>query len=172
MYMKSEAILGGGCFWCIEAVYRRINGVLEAVSGYAGGHAADPSYEAVCSGSTGHAEVVRIVFDTSEISYREILDIFWKAHDPTTLNRQGADTGTQYRSVILYTNTDQKKQAEESIKELQDSGVYANPVVTELIPFEKFYPAEKYHQDYFTNFQNAGYCRLVIHPKLQKLGLT
>ena len=169
---KAEYItLGGGCFWCIEAVYERIEGVLSVVSGYAGGRKENPSYQEVCSGTTGHAEVVQITYDPEVISLEKILDIFWKAHDPTTPNRQGADVGTQYRSIILCQDEEQKMIAERSRDELQFSGYYSNPIVTEIKMLDEFYPAEEYHQDYFDRNRNAGYCRAVIAPQLQKLGL-
>lgn len=168
---EDVAILGGGCFWCIEAVYERIDGVKSAVSGYAGGGDPDPTYHEVSAGTTGHAEVVRIEFDPKVISYGEILDLFWRAHDPTTLNRQGADVGTQYRSVILYTSDAQKTEAERSKRAISDSGTYDNPIVTEILPLEEFFDAEEYHQDYYELNPNAGYCGFVIRPKLQKLGL-
>jgi peptide-methionine (S)-S-oxide reductase len=163
------ATLGGGCFWCLEAVYERIEGVNSVISGYAGGTTVDPTYEEVCSGRTGHAEVVRIEYDPERISYEEILDIFWKAHDPTTLNRQGADTGTQYRSIILYHDEMQKRAAEKSIKEA--GPLFDGPIVTEIRPLERFYPAEEYHQDYFDRNRLAGYCMIVIQPKLKKMKL-
>jgi peptide-methionine (S)-S-oxide reductase len=163
------ATLGGGCFWCLEAVYERIEGVNSVISGYAGGTTVDPTYEEVCSGRTGHAEVVRIEYDPERISYEEILDIFWKAHDPTTLNRQGADTGTQYRSIILYHDEMQKRAAEKSIKKA--GPLFDGPIVTELRPIERFYPAEEYHQDYFDRNRLAGYCMIVIQPKLKKMNL-
>ena len=169
--MKKEAFLGGGFFWCLEAVYRRIPGVTDIQSGYAGGEAENPTYADVCAGETGHAEVVRVTFDSEHISYSEILDIFWKAHDPTTLNRQGADVGTQYRSIILYTDPEQKQLAESSRENMQQSGVFKDAVVTEIVPMEKFYEAEDYHQEYYENNAAAGYCRLVIHPKLKKMNL-
>ena len=163
------ATLGGGCFWCIEAVYNRIDGIRAVVSGYAGGGKADPTYEEVCSGDTGHAEVVQIHFDPNVITYEEILDLFWKAHDPTTLNRQGADVGTQYRSIILYNSEAQARAAERS--KAKAAAAFDEPVVTEIVPLSRFYPAEKYHQDYYRNNPRAGYCSFVIRPKLQKLGL-
>jgi peptide-methionine (S)-S-oxide reductase len=170
MGRKTEvATLGGGCFWCLEAVYERIEGVNSVTSGYAGGTAVDPSYEEVCSGRTGHAEVVQIEYDPVRISYEKILDLFWKAHDPTTLNRQGADAGTQYRSIILYHDQTQKKAAEESKRKARS--MFEDPIVTEIKPLERFYHAEKYHQDYFDRNPNAGYCRIVIQPKLEKLNL-
>jgi peptide-methionine (S)-S-oxide reductase len=165
------AYFGGGCFWCVEAVYERIEGVKDAVSGYAGGRVDNPTYQQVSMGTTGHAEVVKIDFDPSVISYDEILDIFWQAHDPTTLNRQGADVGTQYRSIILYTDEKQRQAAEKSKQKLDASDKYGDPAVTEIVPLEKFYPAEGYHQDYYDNNTSAGYCRVVITPKLKKLGL-
>jgi peptide-methionine (S)-S-oxide reductase len=163
------ATLGGGCFWCIEAVYKRIEGVKSVVSGYAGGEKADPTYEEVCSGTTGHAEVVQIHFDPKVIRYEEILKLFWKAHDPTTLNRQGADVGTQYRSIILFQDDAQARAAERS--KAKAAAAIDEPIVTEIVPLSDFYPAEQYHQDYYRNNQRAGYCSFVIRPKLQKLGL-
>jgi len=163
------ATLGGGCFWCLEAVYERIEGVRAVISGYAGGTTIDPTYEEVCSGRTGHAEVVRVEYDPDRISYEEILDIFFKAHDPTTFNRQGADTGTQYRSIILYQDEVQKVAAEKSIKKA--GSLFDDPVVTEIKPLERFYPAEEYHQDYFDRNRHAGYCMIVIQPKLKKMNL-
>ncbi len=167
--MKNETIiLGGGCFWCVEAVYRRLEGVVDVESGYAGGTVANPTYQQVCTGSTGHAEVVKITFDTDVISLSEIIDFFWKAHDPTTLNRQGADVGTQYRSVIYYTDEKQREVAEASRKRAQAD--FSAPIVTEIERAGEFYPAEGYHQDYYEENSRAGYCRMVIEPKLRKLG--
>lgn len=163
------ATFGGGCFWCIEAIFEQLKGVKEAVSGYAGGTAKDPTYEQVCGGKTGHAEVVRVVFDPEIISYKELLLIFFSSHDPTTLNRQGADAGTQYRSVIFYHNSQQKSTAENMIKLLTEKKVYENSIVTQLLPETVFYPAEKYHQEYYENNANQPYCRVVINPKLEKL---
>ena len=168
---KELATLGGGCFWCIEAVFESIDGITAVTSGYAGGKTENPTYKEVCSGKTGHAEVVQIEYDPEKISYEEILDIFWKAHDPTTLNRQGADTGSQYRSIILFHNEKQKEVAEKSKKKLENSGYYSDPIVTEIRPLSVFYPAEEYHQDYYAKNPYAGYCSIVIRPKLQKLGL-
>jgi peptide-methionine (S)-S-oxide reductase len=165
------ATLGGGCFWCIEAVYERIDGVVSAVSGYAGGKVPNPTYQEVSTGATGHAEVVQIEYDPSRIPYEEILEVFWKAHDPTTLNRQGADVGTQYRSVIFTHNEEQKRIAEGSKQKLAASRKYRNPIVTEILPLQGFYPAEEYHQDYYDHNSTAGYCTFVIAPKLQKLEL-
>lgn len=164
----SKAVLGGGCFWCIEAVFEKVDGVVSAVSGYAGGHLEDPTYKEVSSGRSGHIEVVEILFDPQLITYEEILKLFFKAHDPTSLNRQGADVGTQYRSAILYTSEDQRIKAEQAVQEASKN--YEDPIVTEIEPLEKFYKAEDYHQDYFRNNPQAAYCRFVISPKLKKLG--
>jgi peptide-methionine (S)-S-oxide reductase len=167
---KTElATLGGGCFWCLEAVYERIDGVVSTTSGYAGGNEPDPGYERVCTGETGHAEVVQIEYNHEQITYEELLDIFWKAHDPTTLNRQGADVGTQYRSIILYHDEQQHREAEASKKSA--AAYFENPIVTEIVPLEKFYMAEGYHQDYYEKNPTAGYCTIVIRPKLKKMGL-
>ena len=165
-----KATFGGGCFWCVEAVYKRIEGVHSVESGYTGGSVPNPTYEQVCTGQTGHAEVIQVTYDPKDISYREILDIFWQAHDPTTLNRQGADAGTQYRSIILYHNEDQHRIADQSLIDIQSS--LTDPITTEVVELETFYPAEGYHQDYYDRNSNAGYCRVVIHPKLKKLGLS
>lgn len=161
------ATFGGGCFWCVEAVFEKLDGVQSVVSGYAGGRKDNPTYKEVCSGDTGHAEVVQIAFDPQKISYEKLLEIFWQAHDPTTLNRQGADAGTQYRSVVFYHNEEQKKAAEKSKEAAQWN--FTTPLVTEIAPLTKFYPAEDYHQDYFRNNPNAPYCAVVIRPKLEKL---
>jgi len=167
---KTEmATLGGGCFWCLEAVYERIPGVKGVTSGYAGGTAANPTYKQVCTGTTGHAEVVQIEFDPSVLTYAQLLQTFWECHDPTTLNRQGSDRGTQYRSVIFYHNDQQKQTAEQSRIEAQKE--LADPIVTEIQPLRTFYKAEDYHQQYFDNNQNAPYCTFVIKPKLKKLNL-
>jgi peptide-methionine (S)-S-oxide reductase len=166
------ATLGGGCFWCLEAVYDELQGVEKVVSGYSGGHVANPSYEAVCTGNTGHAEVVQVTYDPDELSYREILEVFFTIHDPTTLNRQGADVGTQYRSVIFTHDEKQKEVAEEIIAEMEREGVWDDPIVTEIVPLENFYRAEDYHQDYFQNHPNQGYCQVVIRPKLNKFRKT
>jgi peptide-methionine (S)-S-oxide reductase len=165
------AVLGGGCFWCLEAVFRRIPGVLEVTNGYAGGETEQPSYEEVCTGTTGHAEVVKIDFDPRRIGFVELLEHFFKAHDPTTVDRQGADVGPQYRSIILYRNEEQRQQAERALERLEQSGAYRDPVVTQLEPLEAFYPAEEYHQRYFEKNPYAGYCSFVIRPKLKKLSL-
>lgn len=164
-----KATLGGGCFWCIEAVYQDLKGVQSAVSGYAGGKAANAEYKKVASGSTDHAEVVQITYDPEVISYEEILEIFWAGHDPTTLNRQGNDVGPQYRSVIFYHNEEQKQKAEESIDKVA-SLIYDDPIVTELSPLEGFYPAEDYHQNYYNNVGRRNpYCTYVITPKVRKI---
>jgi len=161
-----KALLGGGCFWCIEAVYRRVKGVESAVSGYAGGTVPNPDYRSVCSGGTGHAEVVEVTFDPEKINFEAILEIFWAIHDPTTPNRQGADVGTQYRSVIFYRDDTQKAIAEASIAKAQAQ--FSDPIVTELSPAPTFYPAEAYHQNYFDLNPQQGYCQVVIAPKVQK----
>lgn len=161
------AYLGGGCFWCTEAAYEMLPGVKSVVSGYAGGHTRKPTYEEVCSGTTGHAEVVRVEFDPAVVTYREIVDYFWNIHDPTTLNRQGADRGTQYRSIILTTDEKQKAVAQASLEAAQPS--WGGRIVTEVVPLEVFHPAESYHQNYYRNHPNEGYCRVVIKPKIDKL---
>ena len=165
-----KATFGGGCFWCTEAVFQRLKGVKLVVSGYAGGNKPNPTYDEVCSGDTGHAEVVQITFNPKEITYEELLDVFWDAHNPAQLNRQGADVGTQYRSVIFYHNKEQRKSAEESRTKI--SKKFKNPIVTSIEPLEKFYKAEQHHHDYYNRNFNAPYCRLVIKPKLEKLKLT
>lgn len=166
MGQKEKALVGGGCFWCIEAVYNRVEGVDAAISGYAGGPRKNPSYEQVCTGATGHAEVVEITYDTDVIGYDEILEIFWAIHNPTTLNAQGADKGTQYRSVIYYYNEEQKNAALRSIEKAQT--MWEDPIVTELSPAPEFYEAEGYHQNYYTNHPTQGYCAVVIAPKIEK----
>jgi peptide-methionine (S)-S-oxide reductase len=160
---------GGGCFWCLEAVYDRIEGVVSVTSGYAGGTVKNPTYEQVCTGTTGHAEVVQVAYDPAKTSYEDLLDIFWKAHDPTTLNRQGADVGTQYRSIILYHDEAQKAAAQRSLTKAQAG--FKDRIVTEIAPLGVFWKAEDYHQDYYNANKSAGYCRVVISPKLKKLGL-
>ncbi|MFP4377315.1 MAG: peptide-methionine (S)-S-oxide reductase MsrA [Spirochaetales bacterium] len=162
-------VLGGGCFWCIEAVYKRQKGVVSATSGYAGGTSANPTYEAVCSGETGHAEVVKVDYNPAEVSLEEILRLFFNAHDPTTLNRQGHDVGTQYRSAIYYTDEQQRAVIERVRDEV--AATLTKPVVTEVAPLDVFYEAEAYHQDYFDTNPNAGYCRAVIAPKINKLDI-
>jgi len=165
---KNIATLAGGCFWCLEAVYDDLKGVISVESGYSGGHILNPSYEQVCRGNTGHAEVVRITFDPKVISYKDLLNIFFTIHDPTTLNRQGADVGTQYRSAIFYHDEEQKRIAEEVVREITEEGIWDDPIMTEVTPFERFYIAEEYHQDYFANNPYQGYCRAVIAPKVAK----
>ena len=165
---KTElATLGGGCFWCTEAVFQSLEGVKKVTSGYSGGTTDNPTYEQVCTGGTGHAEVIQIEFDPAKISYDKILEVFWEAHDPTTLNRQGHDTGTQYRSIILYHNDAQKAAAEKSKKEA--AAHFKNPIVTEIAPFKKFYASEDYHHDYYRRNIGKPYCSVVIKPKLEKL---
>ena len=161
--------LGGGCFWCVEAVFDLVPGVIDVVSGYAGGHVANPRYEQVVGARTGHAEVVQIAFDPRETNIDALLDVFWRAHDPTTLNRQGADVGPMYRSIILYADETQRAAAEGSRDAAQAAGLYANRFVTEIVPLEVFYPAEGYHQDYFAKNPNEAYCRIVIAPKVDAL---
>jgi peptide-methionine (S)-S-oxide reductase len=166
--MKTQtATLGGGCFWCVEAVYERMPGILAVTSGYAGGQTENPTYDDICTGRTGHAEVVQIEFDPEKISYDKVIDLFWDAHDPTTLNRQGADVGTQYRSIILTENADQERLANESLARAQSR--FSSPIVTEIVPLEKFYPAEDYHQDFARRAPQHPYVRAVIDPKLRKL---
>ena len=162
------ATFGTGCFWCTEAIFERVNGVASVVSGYSGGTVDDPSYEEVCTGKTGHAECTQIIYDPAIVSYDELLEIFWKTHDPTTLNRQGNDVGTQYRSVIFYHNNDQKEKAEYYKKKITDEKIWDKPIVTETTKFDKFYPAEDYHQEYYDNNPNQGYCAYVITPKVEK----
>jgi len=163
-----KATFGSGCFWCSEAVFERVKGVKEVESGYAGGTIKDPTYEQVCSGTTGSAEVIQIMYEQNEISYDELLEIFWKTHDPTTLNQQGNDVGTQYRSVIFYHNDEQQKKAEEYIKALDKSGSWNDPIVTSIEPYNNYSKAENYHQNYYENNPNQGYCSFVIVPKIEK----
>jgi len=163
-----SATLGSGCFWCTEAFFLKLKGVESVVSGYTGGKVKNPTYREVCTGLTGHAEVVQVKFDPNVISYEEILEVFWNTHDPTTLNKQGADEGTQYRSAVFYHNDEQKKIAEEYKIQLDKSGVYKNRIVTEITPFSLFYPAEDYHQNYYALNPNQGYCQYVIRPKVEK----
>jgi len=163
------ATFGGGCFWCTEAIFERVRGVINVESGYSGGHTVNPDYRMVSSGSTGHAEVVQVTFDPEVVSFLELLEIFFKTHDPTTLNRQGADVGTQYRSIVLYHTEQQRELTLRTIKLLDSEGIWKDPIVTAVEPFERFYPAEAYHQEYYENNPNQGYCRLVINPKLSKL---
>jgi peptide-methionine (S)-S-oxide reductase len=163
-----KATLAGGCFWCLEAVFDDLKGVVSVESGYAGGHVANPSYKAVCTGMTGHAEVVQVTFDPSVLEYADLLRVFFSIHDPTTLNRQGGDVGTQYRSAIFTQDEAQRAAAEAVIREISESKLWANPIVTEVTPLDKFYLAEDYHQEYFANNANQPYCRVVIEPKVAK----
>ena len=167
---KSEiATLGGGCFWCVEAVFQRIDGVISVKPGYAGGNVKNPTYKQICTGNTGHAEVAKIEFDTSKITYSQILNVFWQSHDPTTLNRQGNDVGTQYRSVIFFHNESQKEIAKKSKVDADKSGYWDNEIVTEITPLNNYYDAEDYHDNYYKNNPNQPYCLFVIKPKLDKL---
>ena len=161
-----QATLGGGCFWCLEAVFELVRGVTAVKSGYAGGSTREPTYEQVCSGATGHAEVVQVTFDPKSISYREILEIFFSIHDPTTPDRQGADVGTQYRSAIFTHSDEQAEVARSLVAELEAQGLWSDPIVTEISPLDRFYPAERYHDEYYRRNPNQGYCRIVIGPKL------
>jgi peptide-methionine (S)-S-oxide reductase len=170
MQMKEEiAVIGGGCFWCTEAVFAELKGVLAVNPGYAGGHTENPTYRQVCSDNTGHAEVIQVRFDPDQITYHRLLEVFFAAHDPTTLNRQGADRGTSYRSIILYADDDQKKQAEAYIRQLDGSGSLGSPIVTEVARLEKFYEAEADHKQYYRNNPAAMYCQIVIRPKVEKV---
>lgn len=163
-----KATFGGGCFWCTEAIFKQINGVVETVVGYAGGHVENPTYEQVCSDSTGHAEVCQVTFNPDKISYEELLEIFFKTHDPTSLNRQGADIGTQYRSVIFYHDETQKRLATDYIKKLEKSGIFSQKIVTTIEPLKNFYRAEEYHQNYFEKNPYSSYCIFVVSPKVEK----
>lgn len=167
--MTETTTLGGGCFWCLEAVFERLRGVESVTSGYAGGHVPDPTYRQVCSGTTGHAEVVRIAYDPDVIAFRDLLDVFFATHDPTTPNRQGADRGPQYRSIILYESESQREEAEAVMARLAAEGVFSAPIVTELEPLDTFYEAEPEHQEFYRNNPSYGYCRVVIDPKVAKL---
>lgn len=167
--MTDEATFGGGCFWCIEAAFRALRGVEDAVSGYAGGDIPNPTYEQVCAGTTGHAEVVRVHFDPQRISYADLLRVFFTVHDPTTPNRQGADVGPQYRSIVLWHDEHQRETAEAVIAEFEREGMFDAPIVTEVVPLDAFYPAEEHHQRFFERNAGAPYCRIVIDPKLAKL---
>lgn len=162
------ATFGTGCFWCTEAIFQQLEGVVSATSGYSGGHVNNPSYKEVCTGTTGHAEVLQVVYDPSKITFDELLEVFWQTHDPTTLNRQGNDVGPQYRSVVFYHNNEQKEKAEKYKAELDKSGAFNNPIVTEISPFTKFYAAEDYHQDYYNLNGAEPYCNIVIRPKVEK----
>ena len=168
--MQSEiAVFGGGCFWCTEALFKELRGVISVTPGYAGGTTSNPTYESVCSGTTGHAEVIKIAFDPAQITYHDLLTVFFATHDPTVLNRQGSDVGTEYRSIILYTNEGQQNEAKKFIKALEKSDPKGKPVVTEVAPLEKFYEAESYHRNYFANNREMPYCQIIIEPKVQKL---
>lgn len=167
-----QATFGTGCFWCTDAIFQQLKGVEKVICGYSGGTVPDPSYEAVCKGGTGHAECLNIDYDPSIISFDELLKVFWMSHDPTTLNRQGADTGPQYRSVVFYHTETQREITEKYKQQLDQSGAYPDPIVTSLEPFEIFYPAENYHQDYYNNNSRQGYCQYVIRPKLEKFKKT
>ncbi len=164
-----KVVFGGGCFWCTEAVFKMMRGVTSVLPGYAGGTTANPTYRQVSAGTTGHAEAVLIEYDPAQVSYKDLLTVFFGSHDPTTLNQQGHDVGTQYRSVIFYTTAEQKEQAESFIKEINESNVMGAPAVTEVVPLEHFYEAEDYHRDYYAQNKNAGYCQVVINPKLEKV---
>ena len=168
MSQSETVVLGGGCFWCLEAVYERMQGVLSVESGYMGGRAPNPTYHDVCSGATGHAEVVKVTFDPAVTSYREILKVFFTIHDPTTPNRQGNDVGTQYRSVVFYGSDEQKRSAAEIIQEINTAGIWDDPIVTEIAPASTFYRAEDYHQEYFRNNSRQPYCTVVVAPKVDK----
>lgn len=165
----ATAVFGGGCFWCTEAIFTRLKGVESVTSGYAGGHVPNPTYEQVSMGNTGHAEAIRIEFDPSVIQYNDLLNVFFALHDPTTLNRQGADVGEQYRSAVFYTSLEQKQQAEEFIKQLEDGEIFPDQIVTEVTALDKFWPAESYHQRYYEQNRDQTYCQVVINPKIAKL---
>ena len=164
-----QATFGAGCFWCVEAIFESLDGVIDVQAGYAGGNIKNPTYEDICTGNSGHAEVIQIEYNSNIISYEKLMDVFWKSHDPTTLNRQGADIGTQYRSVLFYHSDKQREIAEESMKKTDQSGMYVNPIMTEIIPMDTFYQAEDYHQNYYRINPRAPYCEVVIKPKLDKL---
>jgi peptide-methionine (S)-S-oxide reductase len=166
--MSEIATFGNGCFWCTEAIFQRVDGVTSVISGYSGGSVKNPTYKEVCSGLTGHAEVVQVTFDPARVSYTDLLEIFWRTHDPTTLNRQGNDVGSQYRSAIFYHSESQRLVAEEIKQKLGEAGVYALPIVTEIVPFERFYKAEDDHQNYFNDNGNVPYCAIIVQPKVEK----
>lgn len=170
--MSETATLGGGCFWCLEAVFEQLKGVSKVVSGYAGGFVADPTYEQVCDETTGHAEVVQVTFDPAVLSYADLLQVFFTIHDPTTLNRQGNDAGTQYRSIVLYRSPAQEAAARQAARAVADDKIYDDPIVTEIVPLKEFFPAEAYHQGYFRNNPTQGYCRAVVAPKVAKFRKT
>lgn len=166
---KEIAVFGGGCFWCTEAIFKMLNGVIKVLPGYSGGNISNPTYEQVCSGNTGHAEVIYIEFDSCKVSYKTLLTVFFASHDSTTLNKQGNDVGTQYRSIIFYTNENQNNDAQNFIKEINNSNKDGDSVVTEIKAFDKFYEAEDYHKNYFDRNKNASYCQIIINPKLEKI---
>jgi peptide-methionine (S)-S-oxide reductase len=168
MATQETATLGGGCFWCLEAVYQELEGVISVTSGYMGGHVDNPTYDQVCGGGTGHVEVTQLAFDPAVVSFRDILDVFFTIHDPTSLDRQGNDVGTQYRSAIFYHGEEQKRVAKEAIAEINLEGIRSKPIVTEVRPAETFYPAEDYHQEYFSNHPNQPYCSYIVAPKVKK----
>ena len=169
MNEMQKATFGAGCFWCVEAVFERLDGVKDVMPGYTGGHNNNPTYKEICTGMTGHAEVAQVTYDSKIITFNELLDMFWKSHDPTTRNRQGNDIGTQYRSAIFYHNDEQKLLAEESKLKVDNSRIFTNPIVTEITKLDKFWPAEDYHNNYYANNMDQPYCRIVIKPKLDKL---
>ena len=169
MNEMQKATFGAGCFWCVEAVFERLDGVKDVIPGYTGGHKNNPTYKEICTGMTGHAEVAQVTYDSKIITFNELLDMFWKSHDPTTRNRQGNDIGTQYRSAIFYHNDEQKLLAEESKLKVDNSRIFTNPIVTEITKLDKFWPAEDYHNNYYSNNMDQPYCRIVIKPKLDKL---
>ncbi|MBL8030190.1 MAG: peptide-methionine (S)-S-oxide reductase MsrA [Candidatus Doudnabacteria bacterium] len=166
--LLQSAVFGGGCFWCTEAIFLGLRGVQSVMPGYSGGRVEDPTYEQVSLGNTGHAEAIKVEFDPEEINYRDLLEVFFSTHDPTTLNKQGNDVGEQYRSVVFYTNEEQKKETEEFVNELENDKVFNSPIVTEITPFQKFYEAEGYHKNYFERNRNNPYCMVIINPKLEK----
>lgn len=168
MNSVETATIAGGCFWCTEAIFKRLEGIISVLPGYAGGNVQNPSYNKVCSGTTGHAEAIQIEFDPNRISYKTLLDIFWNTHNPTTRNQQGSDVGTQYRSIIFYHNEKQKEVAQRSKEKFEKKGIYNDPIVTEIIPFTNFYEAENYHKNYFENNKDAPYCNVIIEPKIHK----
>ena len=165
----AEATFGNGCFWCTEAVFQQLKGVSGVAPGYSGGNTDNPTYKEVCTGNTGHAEVIQITYDPQQVSFEKLLEVFWKSHDPTTLNRQGNDIGTQYRSVIFYHDDDQKQLAEKYKAKLDDAGIFSGPIVTEITPFEKFYVAEDYHKNYYNQNGAQPYCQAIIRPKVEKI---
>jgi len=164
---REVAVFGGGCFWCTEAVYKQLKGVISVEPGYAGGITENPTYQQICTSTTGHAEVIRVEFDPQVISYKKLLEVFWNTHDPTSLNRQGNDVGSQYRSIILYSSEEQRKTTLKARMQMEENGSFSKPIVSEITSLKKFYPAEDYHRDYFSNHQSQPYCKMIIRPKLQ-----